>query len=126
MLLEIPEIWYSEEKMWCTMGFDFTALEDAISMLGQRLEQSRQHYEVVAIGGASLVLLGYIDRATKDLDLVAVIEAGHLMSARPLPQGLVKEIALVGAALEIGENWMNDGPTSLLKAGLPDGFKERL
>lgn len=108
------------------MELDFTTLENAIIMLGQRLGQSKQHYEVVAIGGASLVLLGYIDRATKDLDLVAVMEAGHLMSARPLPQGLLKEIALVGAALEIGENWMNDGPTSLLKAGLPDGFKERL
>ncbi len=108
------------------MELDFTTLENAIIMLGQRLGQSKQQYEVVAIGGASLVLLGYIDRATKDLDLVAVMEAGHLMSARPLPQGLLKEIALVGAALEIGENWMNDGPTSLLKAGLPDGFKERL
>lgn len=108
------------------MELDFTTLENAIVMLGQRLARSKQHYEVVAIGGASLVLLGYIDRATKDLDLVAVIEAGRLISAKPLPEGLLKEVALVGTALEISENWMNDGPTSLLKAGLPDGFEERL
>lgn len=73
-----------------------------------------------------MVLLGYIDRATKDLDLVAVMEFGQMISAKPLPQGLIKEIAAVGAALEIGEFWVNGGPTSLLNAGLPEGFEDRL
>lgn len=108
------------------MELDLTTLENALIMLGQRLERSNQHYEVVAIGGASLVLLGYIDRTTRDLDLVALIEAGRLISAKPLPQNLFKEIAMVGAALEIGECWVNGGPTSLLEAGLPDGFEDRL
>jgi len=57
------------------MELDFITLEKALIMLGQRLAHSQQHYEVVAIGGASLVLLGYIDRTTKDLDLVAVKKA---------------------------------------------------
>lgn len=108
------------------MELDFTTLENALIMLGQRLLRSKQYYEVVAIGGASLVLLGYIDRTTKDLDLVAVMEGGRLMSAKPLPQGLLKEIAAVGTALELGEFWVNGGPTSLLEAGLPTGFEERL
>jgi hypothetical protein len=108
------------------MLLDVNTLEKALILLGQRLLQSKQHYEVVAIGGGSLVLLGYIDRATKDLDLVAVMEAGQMISAKPLPQGLVKEIAEVGAALEIDEFWVNGGPTSLLNAGLPDGFEDRL
>lgn len=95
-------------------------------MLGQRLLRSKLHYEVVAIGGASLVLLGYIDRSTKDLDLVAVVEAGRLISAKPLPQGLLKEITEIGTALELGERWINGGPTSLLESGLPAGFEERL
>lgn len=56
------------------MELDFTALENALIMPGQRLANSKQHYEVVAIGGASLVLLGYIDRATKDLDLIALMQ----------------------------------------------------
>ena len=108
------------------MELDFAALENALVMLGQRLARLNQHYEVVAIGGGSLVLLGYIDRTTKDLDLVAVMNGGHLISAKPLPQGLLKEVAAVGAALEMGEHWMNGGPTSLLDAGLPDGFEKRL
>lgn len=49
-----------------------------------------------------------------------------MISAKPLPQGLIKEIAEVGAALEISEFWVNGGPTSLLNAGLPEGFEDRL
>lgn len=108
------------------MELDFTTLENALVMLGQRLLRSKQYYDVVAIGGGSLVLLGYIDRTTRDLDLVAVMKDGHLVSAKPLPNELLKEIATVGAALEIGEYWINGGPTSLLEAGLPEGFEERL
>lgn len=108
------------------MELDFTTLESALAMLGQRLSRSKQHYEIVAIGGASLLLLGYIDRTTKDLDLVAMMDAGRLISAKPLPQGLLKEIANVGTALELGEHWINGGPTSLLESGLPEGFEGRL
>lgn len=108
------------------MELDFTTLENALVMLGQRLSHSKQHYEIVAIGGASLVLLGYIDRTTKDLDLIAMMEAGRLISAKPLPQGLLKEITEVGTALELGEYWINDGPASLFESGLPEGFEGRL
>lgn len=44
------------------MELDFTTLENVLLMLGQRLLRAKQHYEVVAIGGASLVLLGYLDQ----------------------------------------------------------------
>ena len=108
------------------MDLDFSSLQNALIMLGQRLDRSKQHYEIVAIGGASLVLLGYIDRTTKDIDLVALMEAGRLISAKPLPKALLKEIALIGSALEMGEHWVNSGPASLLEAGLPEGFEERL
>jgi uncharacterized nucleotidyltransferase DUF6036 len=108
------------------MELDFATLENALLLLGQRLSYAKKCYEVVAIGGASLVLLGFIDRATKDLDLVAVKRDGYLTTAKPLPPDLVREIAAVGAALEIGENWVNAGPASLLESGLPEGFEERL
>jgi len=108
------------------MELDFNTLENALELLGQRLANLKHYYEVVAIGGGSLVLLGHIDRSTKDLDLVAVIESGHYISANPLPKGLLKEIAAIGKALDLGENWINGGPTALLETGLPEGFEERL
>src|SRR5690242_7669542 len=108
------------------MEFDFTTFESALMMLGQRLLQKKQHYEIVAIGGAGLVLLGYIDRTTKDLDLIALMNEGNLISAKPLPQALQREIAAVGMALELNHNWINGAPTSLLDTGLPEGFLKRL
>lgn len=32
----------------------------------------------------------------------------------------------MGTALELGEFWVNGGPTSLLESGLPEGFEGRL
>jgi hypothetical protein len=126
LLLNIYGFDILKQNRGIDMELDFTTLENALLMLGQRLARLNQHFEVVAIGGASLVLLGYINRSTKDLDLVAVIESGRLVSAKPLPQILLKEIAAVGEALEIGDHWINGGPTSLLEAGLPEGFEQRL
>jgi len=46
---------------------DFNLLEQALDMLGQLLEDRKQHCEVVAIGGGSLLLLGQTARPTRDL-----------------------------------------------------------
>lgn len=84
------------------------------------------YYEVVAIGGGSLLLLGQIERTTKDLDLVALIKNNQLISAEPLPQSLFQAAEEVGKALELGKDWLNTGPTSLLNTGLPSGFMDRM
>lgn len=107
------------------MEIDLESLEHALLVLGQLLEDRGYHYEVVAIGGGSLLLLKQIERTTKDLDLVAVIEDGKLVSSYPLPPPLVEAVQEVGIALELGKHWLNGGPTSLLKFGLPAGFMSR-
>ncbi len=95
-------------------------------MLGQLLSDRGFYYEVVAVGGGGLLLLGLIDRTTKDLDVVALVQGRELFSADPLPAALIRAAEEVGSALELGENWLNTGPASLLKMGLPQGFIERL
>lgn len=81
---------------------------------------------MVAIGGGSLLLLGIISRPTKDLDLVALIDNGSLVSAKCLPIPLLEAIAEVGTALKLGENWINPGPSDLFLMGLPKGFADRM
>ncbi len=44
------------------MEIDSASLEGALEVLGQLLEDRGLHYEVVAIGGGSLLLLGLIQR----------------------------------------------------------------
>jgi len=100
-------------------------LDAALSTVGMILEKNGHRFEVVAVGGGGLLLLGLIRRATKDLDIVAVLESGNMVTAKPLPVPLREAANDVGATLGLARDWLNSGPTSLLRFGLPKGFLER-
>lgn len=108
------------------MEIDSASLEDALTVLGQLLADRGHYFEIVAIGGGGLLLLKLIERTTKDLDLVALVKDGHLISAKPLPKILTETAEEVGIALDLGKDWLNGGPTSLLQLGLPAGFENRM
>lgn len=101
-------------------------LNRALETLGSLIENKGLHYEVVAIGGGSLLLLGMIIRPTNDLDLVALIENSTLISPRPLPSPLIQSISEVSSALRLPKDWINTAPADLWEMGLPDGFQNRL
>lgn len=105
---------------------DERSLPPLLDALGEVLASRGQRYEVVAIGGSALLLLGYIHRATRDLDLVALIQGGRMVTAKPLPAALAEAVADVARARGLRPDWLNPGPTSLLDLGLPTGFAERL
>jgi hypothetical protein len=107
------------------MEIDSATLEGALTVLGQLLADRGYCYEIVAIGGGSLLLLQQIERTTKDLDLVAIVESGRLVSADPLPLVLLQAAEEVGKALELGKDWLNIGPAALFHMGLPSGFMDR-
>ena len=108
------------------MDINSVKLEQALEVLGDLLADRGHYYEVVAIGGGGLLLLGQIERPTKDLDLIALVKEDQLVSATPLPVGLLQAAEDVGRALDLGEGWLNIGPASLLETGLPDGFQQRM
>ena|SRR5437762_3199606 len=110
----------TEEKL------DARSLPRALSALGELLEARGLRFEVVAVGGSALVLLGLIQRATRDLDALALVEADTLVPARELPRALAESVADVGRFLGLDANWLNFGPSSLLDLGVPAGFKQRL
>jgi hypothetical protein len=101
-------------------------LSRALDALGQVLATRQQAHEVVAIGGGSLLLLGLIQRPTRDIDLVALVDKGRYLSAEPLPASLKQAVEEVGRAFGLASDWMNPGPTELLRLGLPEGFQGRL
>jgi hypothetical protein len=100
-------------------------LSEALAGLGRLLDTRGLSYELVVAGGSALLLLGLIERPTRDLDAVALVQAGHLVRADPLPDGLREAVRDIGAALGIDDDWLNPGPAALLDLGLPDGFIER-
>jgi hypothetical protein len=71
------------------------------------------------------MLLGALDRPTRDLDIVATIESGQYLKADPLPAPLQSAAEDVSEALGVAPDWLNEGPADLLDFGLPEGFAER-
>lgn len=107
--------------------FNADGLDEALGLLGLLLAERGLSFNVIAIGGGSLLLIGLIDRPTKDLDLVAIREGDTLRPAgRPLPQALDEAVTDVARVLDLPATWMNGGPDSLLRFGLPSGFLDRL
>lgn len=86
--------------------------------------------ELLVCGGAALNILGFIDRATKDIDVVASIEhdAKGNATTRKGSDALSRikpAIAKVARDFDLPENWMNSTPESVLDFGLPEGLLQR-
>jgi hypothetical protein len=107
------------------MELDRQLLEQALSALGDVLEARGHRFELVAIGGSGLMLLGLGVRPTKDLDVIAVVKDQRYERVDHLPGPLAQAVGDVAATFGLGEDWLNPGPASLLELGLPDGFEER-
>jgi hypothetical protein len=95
------------------------ALADQLQALGSQAE-------IVVIGGSALTALGLVRRATRDVDLLAIVANGELRPAEPLPAALLAARAAVAADFGLAETWLNAGPTDLLTWGLPEGFMSRV
>jgi hypothetical protein len=87
-------------------------------------------YELCVIGGTALAVLGFVDRPTKDIDVVALGDmssgALRLRKAKPLPEPLTAAVRAVAVQYSIEPTWLNAGPADLIDWGLPGGFAQRL
>lgn len=101
-------------------------LEEALGTLGELLAERGQRVGLLVIGGSSLLLLGYIERPTADVDVVGLVEPPGYVEADVLPPFLADAVIEVGRALGIGDRWLNAGPTGLIDLGLPEGTADRV
>jgi hypothetical protein len=106
--------------------FDRTTLISAVEALGGLLATRGEAYELVAIGGGTLILRGWTERPTKDLDIVAQVVEDNYVTARPFPPGLTAAVEDIARLRRLAADWMNPGPTDQLRFGLPPGFRERV
>jgi len=105
--------------------FEADSLRQALSTLGVLLADRGLVFEIVVVGGGGLLLLGVIQRPTKDLDALALVTDGEYEIARPLPTALREAVADTARVLDLATDWLNPGPTDQLKQGLPPGFRDR-
>ncbi len=97
-----------------------------LAALSEQLASRERHYEIVVVGGSALLALGFVDRPTKDVDVVALSDAGALQKADPLPSELIDARDRVARDFGLQSSWLNAGPASLMDLGLPEGFLDRV
>ncbi len=84
------------------------------------------------VGGAALNLARFIERSTRDVDILATgaqQSDGSIRLERPeepLPQVLLKATELVARDLGLELDWLNTGPAQQWNHGLPLGLPERV
>lgn len=100
--------------------------EQVFKALEEQLRASGAAFELVVIGGSALQALGLIDRATRDVDVVALAHEEGLVPAEPLPDVLVAAAHRVARDFGLPEDWLNAGPSDLVRLGMPVGFLGRV
>lgn len=102
----------------------FHALNSQIKVVGGN------PISLVVIGGTALAALGLISRTTKDVDvlgeLVFTKQPPLIREIETFPDWLLEAAEKVRRDFDLAENWLNSGPTSQVRTGLPDGFQDRL
>jgi hypothetical protein len=114
------------------MKWEYGRIEEALRYLAGILEiEEAPRIGLVVCGGTALAAMKFVARATKDVDIVALMDKNErLFDPAPLPENLIKAAKETAQALTLPDNWLNNGPSSgdggLFRLGLPDGFAKRL
>lgn len=107
----------TDDTLWTLLS----ALNDELASRGERVH-------LVVIGGSALLATGFVERPTRDVDVVAIRDGGVLTTAEPLPTAVTEAAAAVATNFALAPDWINGRPTALLSiaSGLPAGFADRV
>lgn len=107
-------------------------IETALQLVGELLQARALRFRIVIIGGAAANLLGYVERATNDVDILAFGDragSGPIQLRppdEPIPEPLEQAAQTVARDLNLDPYWLNTGPAGFWKTGLPPGLAARL
>jgi hypothetical protein len=88
-------------------------LKDVLSAVGDLLEAQGERVGIVVVGGASLNLLGIVERTTGDVDVIATVRSSEdgpgsvLVPPDPVPESLAGAIRTVARDFDLPPDWMN-------------------
>jgi hypothetical protein len=108
--------------------FDHRDVETYLRALDEQLGLRGHHIELVVCGGTALFVLGLVLRATKDIDVVGIVEdsGGLELREADFEDWFLESVGRVAVDFDLPDDWINNGPTSMIRTGLPKGFAERL
>jgi hypothetical protein len=107
-------------------------VEIILGALGEQLEDVLDKpVEILVCGGSALNVLGLVQRATEDVDVLAYVRRNNtgevsLVKAEPLTAELAAAAKKVARDFNLPEKWLNPGPASAVDLGLPEGLMGRV
>jgi len=107
-------------------------VETILTALGEQLEQiTKDTFELLVCGGSALNILGLVERATRDVDVLAYVKRGKrgeisVIKAEPLKAELSVAAAKIARDFNLPDTWLNAGPASAVDLGLPNGIMDRV
>lgn len=107
-------------------------LDKALRAVGELLARRAQSAAIVVVGGTALNLLRVVERATRDVDVIATATPrsdGPPTDVRPpapLSSALMDAISTVARDLGLPSDWLNTIVAAQWRTGLPPGFASRI
>ncbi|MEE8350135.1 MAG: DUF6036 family nucleotidyltransferase [Acidobacteriota bacterium] len=105
-------------------------IEELLTAVGELLQAAGHRCSIVVVGGASLNLLGLLERTTKDIDVAARVEVKEgrriFVHPDPLPEPLQKAITTVARDFSIPTEWMNTQVATQWTDALPTFLFEEI
>src|SRR6266700_4027267 len=109
-----------------------TSLDQALHAVGQLLARRGQSAAIVVVGGTALNLLRVVERATRDVDVIATATPRsdgpptEVRPPEPLARALTDAISAVARDLALPPDWLNTTVAAQWRTGLPPGFASRI
>lgn len=102
-------------------------LESVLLLLSERLAlvMPGQRWDLVVCGGSALNALNLVSRTTKDIDVIGKMVNNKVCFAS-FDDLFKEQIIICSELLNLPVDWLNTGPESYLKTGLPSGLVGRL
>jgi hypothetical protein len=103
-----------------------------LGALGEQLEDLlNELVEILVCGGSALNVLGLVQKATEDVDVLGYVKRNRegsvsFAKAEPLINELTVAAEKVARDFNLPEHWLNPGPASAVDFGLPNGLMERV
>ena len=103
---------------------DKSTAEALLRAISDRLARAGATVHIVVLGGAAMNLHGFVQRPTRDVDVLARADgaAGALRHPEPLPETLREAIAEVAVDFNQPPNWMNTVVAHQWVTGLPPAW----
>ncbi|MGH7583991.1 MAG: hypothetical protein ACREL5_12270 [Gemmatimonadales bacterium] len=106
-----------------------STIEAALQATGEQLAAAGSRAAIVVVGGATLAITGLVQRATDDVDVIALAERSQdgsirLQSAVPLPESITRAASRVARDLALPTDWLNAVVGKQFTNGLPPGLAE--